>query len=107
MVGDDGELKGIISERDYARKVILKNRSSQDTRVEEIMTTDVIVVSDDASLGDCMGLMTRHKIRHLPVVDGDGLVGIISVGDVVKQIIDEQSSEIDHLERYIRGETQA
>lgn len=107
VVGDNGALKGIISERDYARKVILKNRSSQDTRVEEIMTSDVVVVSEDASLGECMGLMTQRKIRHLPVVDENRLAGIISVGDVVKQIIDEQSSEIDHLERYIRGETQA
>jgi CBS domain-containing protein len=104
VVNDAGELIGIISERDYARKVILKNRSSKATKVAEIMSTRVISISEDNTVDECMALMTTAKIRHLPVLDGDGLAGIISVGDVVKWTIDEQSTVIDQLERYIKGE---
>jgi CBS domain-containing protein len=104
VVNDAGELIGIISERDSARKVILKNRSSKATKVAEIMSTRVISISEDNTVDECMALMTTAKIRHLPVLDGDGLAGIISVGDVVKWTIDEQSTVIDQLERYIKGE---
>lgn len=104
VVNDAGELIGIISERDYARKVILKNRSSKETRVADIMSTRVISIREDNTVDECMALMTQAKIRHLPVLGGDELVGIISVGDVVKWTIDEQSTVIDQLERYIRGE---
>lgn len=104
VVNDAGELIGIISERDYARKVILKNRSSKETKVAEIMSTRVVSISEDNTVDECMALMTTAKIRHLPVLAGDGLAGIISVGDVVKWTIDEQSTVIDQLERYIKGE---
>lgn len=105
VVNDGGELVGIISERDYARKVILKGRSSRDTRVSDIMTTDVIYVEEDARVEGCMALMTAKKVRHLPVLRDGRLVGIISVGDLVKAIIGEQSFVIEQLERYIRGES--
>lgn len=104
VVNDAGELIGIISERDYARKVILKNRSSKATKVADIMSTRVISISEDNTVDECMALMTTAKIRHLPVLNGDELAGIISVGDVVKWTIDEQSTVIDQLERYIKGE---
>lgn len=104
VVNDQGELVGIVSERDYARKVILANRSSRETRVSEIMTADVVSVAEDTRLDACMSLMTEHKVRHLPVLEDSRLVGIVSVGDIVKTIIDEQSTAIDQLERYIKGE---
>jgi len=105
VVDDTGRLVGIISERDYARKIILKGRSSRQTSVSEIMTRRVIYVDEDARLEECMALMTAKKVRHLPVLRNDDLVGIVSVGDLVKSIIDEQSFVIEQLERYIRGET--
>lgn len=104
VVDDKGELVGIISERDYARKVILKNKSSRDTPVSEIMTSKLIVVGENASVNECMALMTEKKIRHLPVVEEGKMCGIISLGDLVKSIIDEQSHVIDQLERYIKGD---
>lgn len=104
VVNDTGELVGIISERDYARKVILNGRSSHDTKVSEIMTRDVIYVDEDAKVEECMALMTAKKVRHLPVLRDEALVGIISLGDLVKSIIGEQSFVIEQLERYIRGE---
>ena len=99
----DGELVGLLSERDYARKVILKGRGSSDTRVSEIMSGDVVTVTSQQTVGDCMGLMTARRIRHLPVVENGQLAGLISIGDVVKGIIGEQRETIEQLEGYITG----
>jgi CBS domain-containing protein len=104
VLSDDGNLVGIISERDYARKVILRGKSSKDTVVSEIMTHDVVYVDPDNRVEECMALMTAKRVRHLPVLVEGKLVGMISVGDLVKSIISEQSSAIDHLERYIKGD---
>jgi CBS domain-containing protein len=101
---DSGMLVGIISERDYARKVILKGKSSRETPVSSIMTRDVIYIEPNDSIDEAMALMTHKRIRHLPVVVDGKLLGMISVGDLVKSIISEQSVVIDQLERYIRGE---
>ena len=101
MRGD--ELIGIVSERDYARKVILKGRSSADTPVSEIMTAPVISVAPGDSAHRCMRLMTDMRIRHLPVVDSDKVVGMLSIGDLVKAVIDEQAAELEQLQRYIVG----
>jgi predicted transcriptional regulator len=101
---DEGRVVGIISERDYARKVILMGKSSVKTPVSDIMTRDVIYIEEDAQVNECMALMTAKKVRHLPVLDDDELVGMISVGDLVKTIIDDQTFVIDQLERYIKGE---
>ena len=97
------EVVGIFSERDYARKLVLKGRSHEDTTVQEIMTPAVITVRPDQSIDDCMEIMTNKRIRHLPVVDGGKLVGIISIGDVVKAVISEKEVIIKHLENYITG----
>ncbi len=103
VVTTAGELSGILSERDYARKVILLDRGSRDTKVSEIMTPDPVTVSPTDSVTDCMQLMTDRRIRHLPVVDEGSLVGVISIGDVVRHVIDEQKFMIDQLESYISG----
>lgn len=95
------ELLGIVSERDYARKVILMGRSSADTPVRDIMTSPVTTISADEAVHNCMEIMTQKHIRHLPVVDRTGLIGMISIGDLVKAVIEEQQQTIDHLERYI------
>ena len=105
VLDDDGHLAGIISERDYARKLILKNMSSRETKVAEIMTTDVIVVGEAATIDKCMALMIQKKIRHLPVLDGETPVGIITVGDLLKLIIKEQSLTIEELEGFLLEET--
>ena len=98
----DGEyLIGILTERDYARKVILLDRLSKNTQVSSIMTTELHTVAPDTTVVDCMGIMTVKKVRHLPVIDGGDLVGLISIGDVVKAIIAQQRSLIDQLEQYI------
>lgn len=94
---------GIVSERDYARKVILKGRSSRQTPVREIMTTRVVYAKIDQTVEECMALMTEKRIRHLPVMDGNDLTGVISIGDLVKSIIDEQQFIIEQLEQYISG----
>jgi CBS domain-containing protein len=100
----EGEtLVGIMSERDYARKVTLKERSSMDTPVSEIMTQRVICVGPEQTIQECMALMTDKHVRHLPVLEDDRLVGIVSIGDVVKAIITQQEFMIEQLERYIEG----
>lgn len=103
LVIDDDALVGIFSERDYARKVILSGRSSQNTLVREVMVSKLITVQAQEPLDRCMQLMTDHRIRHLPVFDGDRLIGVISIGDVVRQMITEQRQLIEQLEAYIRG----
>jgi CBS domain-containing protein len=103
LVMTEGTLLGIISERDYARKVILKNRSSQDTPVSDIMTSPAISVTPDDTVHHCMELMTEKRFRHLPVVIGGRVVGMLSIGDLVKAVIQEQTEHIQHLERYIAG----
>ncbi len=98
----DGEtLVGVLSERDYARKVVLQGRSSRDTKIKDIMTTRVVFARPDQSVQDCMAMMTDKRIRHLPVMDGDELLGVISIGDLVKSIIEEQQHVIEQLEQYI------
>lgn len=103
LVVDKGNLVGIMSERDYARKVILHGKSSKDIRVREIMTEKVFYVRPEQTVEDCMALMTNRRIRHLPVIDDDRLIGVISIGDVVKAIIDHQEFMITQLENYIMG----
>ena len=104
LVMEAEEVAGIITERDYARKVALMSRSSKQTPVREIMTSAVMYVHPDQTSEDCMVLMTENRLRHLPVVDGGRLLGIISIGDLVKDIIAEQRFTIEQLEHYISGE---
>ncbi|HTD91903.1 MAG TPA: CBS domain-containing protein [Burkholderiales bacterium] len=101
VVLDEGRLAGMLSERDYARKVILHGRSSQDTAVREIMTDKVVTVRSEQTVEDCMALMTEKRIRHLPVVDGGRLAGVLSIGDLVKEVIADREETIKQLESYI------
>ncbi len=101
LVMDGPRLAGIVSERDYARKVILQGRSSRDTPVADIMTVRVVTVSPADTADRCMQVMTEHRIRHLPVLEGDAVVGVLSIGDLVKAVIEQQRQELDHLQRYI------
>jgi CBS domain-containing protein len=103
LVIDASNLVGILSERDYARKIILKEKTSKDTLVREIMTEKVLYVRADRTIEECMALMTNKRVRHLPVLEGDRLIGIISIGDVVKAIISEQEFMIEQLQNYITG----
>ena len=101
VVLEEARLAGMVSERDYARKVILHGRSSQDTPVSEIMTAKVVTVRSEQTVEDCMALMTQHRIRHLPVVDGGKLAGVLSIGDLVKELIADREETIKQLESYI------
>ena len=103
VVLDGVAVAGILSERDYARKVILLGKSSRELKAEEIMSTSVFFVTPEQNIEDCMALFTNKRVRHLPVLKNDELIGIISIGDVVKAIIAEQESTIKHLENYITG----
>ncbi len=103
VVMEDQELLGIMSERDYARKVIIKGRSSESTAVSEIMTANVFTTSSSETVNDCMSVMTEKKIRHLPVVEDNAVIGMISIGDLVEAIISDQQEEIEQLEHYISG----
>jgi CBS domain-containing protein len=103
VVVDGSRLAGILSERDYARKVILHGKSSQDITVREIMTADVVRVDPERTVEECMSLMTQRRVRHLPVCEGDKLVGLVSIGDLVKEVIAEQEQTIKQLESYIHS----
>ena len=103
LVMKQGALLGIISERDYARKVILKNRSSHDTPVSDIMTSPAVGVTPEDSVHHCMQLMTNGRFRHLPVLNAGRVVGMLSIGDLVKAVMQEQTEHIEQLERYIAG----
>ena len=103
LVMVDNQLLGVISERDYARKVVLRGHLSKDILVRDIMTTAIVSVSPQRSIDECMALMTEHRFRHLPVMEGDAVVGVVSLGDVVKWIISEQEEVIHELEGYIVG----
>lgn len=104
LVMREEELIGVVSERDYARKVILQGRSSKETSVSEIMSTPALCVSAGHTIGDCMQIMTKNRIRHLPVRDGSRVTGVVSIGDLVNWIITEQEETIRHLEAYICGQ---
>ena len=103
IVIDDGRMVGIVSERDYARKVIIQGKASKTTPVSEIMTSKLVTVTPHQSVDDCMSIMTARRVRHLPVVDGDELVGVLSLGDLVKSIIDDKQHTIEDLQHYISG----
>jgi CBS domain-containing protein len=103
LVLDGDKLVGVFTERDYARKVVLAGRSSKDSQVSEIMTSQVICVTPDRSVDECMALMTNKRLRHLPVLDHKRVVGIISIGDLVKATIDDQQFTITQLQSYIAG----
>ena len=101
LVMEGARLAGILSERDYARKIVLQGRSSGDTPVRDIMTAKVVTVRLDDTVGHCMQLVTDRRIRHLPVVERDAVLGVVSIGDLVRAVIEEQREEIDQLQRYI------
>jgi CBS domain-containing protein len=103
LVMQGEQLLGVVSERDYARKVILKGRSSHETEVRQIMSAPVLTVRADQSVHDCMRTMTEKRIRHLPVVEGDRVIGVLSIGDLVRSVLEEQQKTIADLEQYIHS----
>lgn len=103
LVIEAGKLVGIVSERDYARKVVLQGRSSSDTPVRAIMTAEVVTIGLDDTDEHCMQLVTHRRIRHLPVVDGGHVLGVVSIGDLVRAVIEDQQRELEQLQRYIAG----
>jgi len=103
LIMENDELLGIVTERDYARKVIIKGRSSKTTLVSEIMTTDVFTSSNSETVNSCMGLMTEKRVRHLPILEDNQVVGMVSIGDLVEAIISDQKEEIEQLGQYISG----
>ncbi len=105
VVAKDGKLVGMLSERDYTRKVVLAGRSSRETRVEEIMSSPAVTATPDDSIVDCMRRMTERKVRHLPVIKGETMVGVISIGDLVNWTINAQAAALDQLEKYVTGGT--
>ena len=107
LVTEGEALKGIFTERDYARKVILRGRNSRDTVIRELMTSNLITITPEQTIADCMNIMTDRHIRHLPVLEGGKVVGLISIGDVVKSIISDQATTINQLSGYIAGDLQA
>jgi CBS domain-containing protein len=104
LVVDGGQIVGIVTERDYARKLVPMGRSPKDTPVREIMSSPVMYVTPQHTSGQCMALMTENRLRHLPVVDGGQLVGLVSIGDLVKDIISDQQFTIEQLQHYISGQ---
>ncbi len=103
IVMDDGKIVGIITERHYARNVVLKGRASPSTQVRDVMETNVLYAQPDQSVEECMAIMTDKRVRHLPVMEGEQLVGLVSIGDLVRNIISDQQFTIDQLEHFIRG----
>ena len=101
LVMEGARLVGIVSERDYARKIVLHGRSSSDTAVRDIMTANVVTVGPQHTVEHCMQVVTEHRIRHLPVVEGGEVIGVISIGDLVKAVIEDQKVQLDELQRYI------
>jgi CBS domain-containing protein len=104
LVMSEGRLDGIISERDYARKVILKGRNSNETRVREIMSTPALYITPDQTIDEAMRVMTQRRVRHLPILEGDTVTGVLSIGDVVNWIVTSQQQTIRHLQSYIAGQ---
>ena len=103
LIMNQEHLAGIFSERDYARKVVIKGKNSNETLLKEVMTDNLITISPKTGLDECMQLMTDHRIRHLPIVDNNQVVGLISIGDVVREMLVQQKVQIDELQRYISG----
>ncbi len=103
MVVSEGKFEGVISERDYARKVILKDRSSRETKIRDIMATPAVTTTPEQTVNDCMNAMTQHRVRHLPVMKGDQLVGVVSIGDLVNSLLTTHVEAIGQLNNYIKG----
>jgi CBS domain-containing protein len=103
LVMSAGKLTGVITERDYTRKVALHGKTSKETRVREIMPREFLTITPDDSVEECMRMMTEHRVRHLPVVEGDNIVGLVSIGDLVNWIISTQNAQLEQMEQYIAG----